>query len=237
MKTIKLSHSFQPLDNKTPDIIEIDGKTLDSSIEFEQQERKKFVSKISKVTQIGKKEQSSSITIHYTNQEFVIEITPKEKDSLDRITSTISYGEFPDDSQEETWIDTVVKDIVRFVTKSIDNDLTFSNNSDVLKIVKLSLTDVWNKKKETVEKLDSLFRLVAGVMIPIILVLILLKIPQTVQQQIPQPILNWFLEIKLLQPVQKQVPPPSPTQIALFFALNNGLMIYLSKLKISKLIR
>ncbi|QSV63915.1 MAG: hypothetical protein HEQ26_15315 [Dolichospermum sp. DL01] len=236
MKIIQISHSFQPLDNKTPDIIKIDDKTLDDSIPSEQEERKRFVSKISKVTQIGKKEQSSSITIYYTNREFVIETPPHEKDSLDRTPPIISYGEFPDDSQRETWIDAVVKDIVKFA-ESINDKLTFGNNSEVLESVKSSLTDVWNKKKETVEKLDFLFRLVVGIMIPLVLVLILLKIPQTVQQQIPQPILNWFLEIKLLQPVQKQVPPPSPTQVAIFFALNNGLMIYLSKLKISKLIR
>ncbi|MDJ0897566.1 MAG: hypothetical protein QNJ55_02060 [Xenococcus sp. MO_188.B8] len=234
---IEISNSFQPLDNKTPDIIEINGQRLDHYDPSQQKKRQMFISDISRIVKVGEKEKDSSlnIVIYHKNHEFVIETIPRKKDSLGRIAPIISYGKFPDDELAGTdWIDKVVSEIERFAS-SIDNNLTFNNNNDILKNIKSTLTVVWNKKKERVQKIVFVCRLVLAVTIPLLLVVILLTIPQTVQQYIPQPILNWLLKIQLLQPVQKQVPPPSIMQVGLFIALNNALMISLSKVKISKL--
>ncbi|MGD1713184.1 hypothetical protein [Dapis sp. BLCC M172] len=234
---IKLEHSFQPLDNKTPNIIEINKQCLDHSVPSDQEKRQKFMSKISRVVQAGKKEQNylSNIVIYYTNREFLIKTIPKEKDVLNRIAPIISYGEFPEHELEEIdWVDKVVNDIERFAS---DNHLTFNNKNDLLEKTKLSLTDVWKKKKETFQKIDLICRLFLAVILPLALIYILLHTPQTAQERIPKLIRNWFLEIQILQPVQDKTPPPSVMQIALFISLNNALMISLAKIKVSKLIR
>lgn len=235
----RLSHSFQPLDNKTPDIIEINGRCLDNSDPHEQKKRQIFISQISKVVNSGRKEkdESSSIAIYYINNEFVIETILEEKDSVGRTTPIISYGQFPEYEAESVWIDNVIKDIKRFAKQQIDYHLSINNNKELLERIKLILNIVWDKKKRKAEKLDYLFRLFLGIMIPLILVVILLQIPQKVQEEIPQPVLNWLLEIQVLQSPQKQTPPPSIMQVALFLALNNALMISLPKMKISKIIR
>ncbi|OZH52595.1 hypothetical protein AFK68_23365 [Hydrocoleum sp. CS-953] len=231
---IKLEHSFQPLDNKKPDIIEINEQRLEHSVPSEQKKRQKFVSKISRVVQAGKKEQysRSNIVIYHTNREFVVETIPKEKDVLNRIAPIISYGKFPDYEEEEIdWINQVVSDITRFAS-SINNSLPFSNN-----VLEKFLADIWRKKQDKFKKRDLIFRLVVAVILPLALIYILLHTPQTAQERIPKLIRNWFLEIQILQPVQDKTPPPSVMQIALFISLNNALMISLAKIKVSKLIR
>jgi hypothetical protein len=151
-----LSFWAQSLDNKSPDIIFSDGKEL-----HDDASRQKLVSEIYAVPKNKAETLSlkSSVSIRYSDQKFVIEVIPTEKDQVNRLSPVVVYGQFVDPFDEkewvgdEQWINNVCDEISIFVSDRIKrtlDDVTLESIRNVLK-------ETLKKKREDLQKQNLLF--------------------------------------------------------------------------------
>ena len=153
-----LSFWAQSLDNKSPDIIFRDGKEL-----HDDESRQKLVSEIYAVPKNKAETLSlkSLVNIRYSNQRFVIEVIPTEKDQVNRLSPVVVYGQFIDplnvaDKEwvgDEQWINDVCDEISIFVSDRIKRTL----DDVTLETIRNVLKETLKKKREDLQKHNLVF--------------------------------------------------------------------------------
>ncbi len=230
-----LWHSAQSIDNTSPNII-YEGK---NSIPFEQQDkRQKIVSKINNIVssvKVKKWSNSSDVIIYYTHEykDFVIESTPKQRDSYNRLSPILTYGSFPgEEKDEKAWIDYVDQGIEHFL-QNIERTLSDTTKEMIEKGLKEIRKEAREKKYNTdygVDFLENAIILSIVIAIPLAIGGILHKQIPLILQELPQQ--NSQQILKTLQKViQKLI-----LQTSVLIAINNVLILMIVKLPIAQML-